>query len=197
MTIEIQLNNEKIVLGNVYRSPNPPAGVTNTTALENFTTELENYFNSLTNTRKHSLVFLDANINLLKQNNITYDYLSSALTSGFVQIISKATRIQGKNFSLIDHIFSNDKGIPPTTTGVITTDISDHFTTFAQLPNKTANHHKTPSISKRNITPDSLNNFKTSLRALSWNNVLALDNVDDSFNTFGTYLKNYMTYTSL
>jgi hypothetical protein len=134
---------------------------------------------------------------LLKQNNITYNYLSSALTSGFVQIISKATRIQGKNFSLIDHIFTNDKGTAPTTTGVITTDISDHFITFAQLPNKIATQHKTPSISKRNITPENLNNFKTSLRAISWNNVLALDNVDDSFTCFGTYLKSYMNCISL
>jgi hypothetical protein len=29
LTIEIQLNNEKIILGNVYRSPNPPTGLTN------------------------------------------------------------------------------------------------------------------------------------------------------------------------
>jgi hypothetical protein len=77
----------------------------------------------------------------------------------------------------------------PPITGVITTDISDHFTTFAQLPNKTATQHKTPSISKRNITPENLNNFKTSLRAISWNNVLALDNVDDSFNTFWDLFK--------
>jgi hypothetical protein len=65
LTIEIQLNNEKIILGNVYRSPNPPAGVTNTTALENFTTELENYFNSLTNTRKLPLFFLTLTLTCL------------------------------------------------------------------------------------------------------------------------------------
>ena len=53
--------------------------------------------------------------------------------NGFLQLVSKATRIQGTHFSLIDHICIKNE--PATLrTGTIISDFSDHFINFILFP---------------------------------------------------------------
>jgi hypothetical protein len=54
------------------------------------------------------------------------------MNNGFTQCITKATRINNKSFSLIDHILTNS-GQGDVVSGTVNSDISDHFVTFVLL----------------------------------------------------------------
>ena len=74
---------------------------------------------------------MDSIIDLLKYNlnNNSNNLIDLSLNNGFLNIISKATRIQNNSSSLIDQIFFN-KNPDSLTSEVIVSNISDHFLTF-------------------------------------------------------------------
>jgi hypothetical protein len=102
--------------------------------------------------------------------------------NGFLQLILKATRIQNNSFSLIDHIFVNN--ISGTIkSGVIISDISDHFITFLQSPIfSKPKIHKT--VESRSFNTNALNNFKNALGSLSWHSTLSSNTTNESFDHF-------------
>ena len=63
----------------------------------------------------------------LKNNQNVTNYLEPILSNGFLPINSKATRIQGASFSLIDHVITNINPEYLGTTGTIIADVSDHY----------------------------------------------------------------------
>jgi hypothetical protein len=133
-----------------------------------------------------SYVFLDANIDLLKLNvnNLSNDYMDVNLSNGFVQLICRATRIQGQHFSLIDHILANSNHTSYTT-GTLISDLSDHFINFIQIPTSKPKP-KTKTEFKRQLTADNIIRFKNALSNLSWDEVCTGDDVDGSFDKFWT-----------
>ena len=64
---------------------------------------------SVNNSSKQVIVLGDTNINFLQycNDNRTSDYLDMLLDSGFMSIITKATRITDHSKTLIDHIYTN------------------------------------------------------------------------------------------
>ncbi len=77
---------------------------------------------------------MDANINLLLKNSAPGSkYIEPIMTNGFIPIITKATRIYGESFSLIDHVLTNSKPDCLGTAGTIISDISDHFINFTEI----------------------------------------------------------------
>ncbi len=148
----------------------------------NFLELLDSHLNSLSSTNKEVYVFLDANVDLLKlnTNNLSSEYMDINLSNGFVQLICKATRIQGAHFSLIDHIWTNTN-LPTYKTGTIVSDISDHFIYFIELPlEKVINKPK--SDFKRKFTADNITSFKESLANLNWVEVCSDLDVNRSFD---------------
>ena len=115
-------NKTKIVV-NFYRSPSRDA--------KKFTSILDDILRKLErHSRKHIMFFGDANIDLLKHDtDISSQNLIDTLAKyGFVQTISRPTRITDHSATLIDHVYTNniDKTI---STNVLTLDISDHLAT--------------------------------------------------------------------
>ena len=55
------------------------------------------------------------------------------MSNGFLQLITKATGIQGISISLIDHIITNSLS-STNDVGTIVNDISDHFINFLFVP---------------------------------------------------------------
>ena len=99
-TIETLINKKKIILSNIYRSPNPS---------DNFISYLDTHMNNLSLKNCDSYIFLDANINLLNINHNQYValYLETVYSNGFLQ--NKASRICNNSCSLIDHILYKSK----------------------------------------------------------------------------------------
>ena len=139
LTLELSLCNKKSLITNIYRSPTPPPNVTQGTHMADFLQTLDVLLNNLSIINSDSTVFLDSNINLLNidRNQTVADYLQIVHTNSFLQTINKATRIFNNTYSLIDHILEKNRN-NDSLTGVIISDISDHFITF------TAKQIKTP-----------------------------------------------------
>ena len=91
----------------------------------------------------------DINIDLLQlsTHNKTNEYMDNTLSQGYTPIITKPTRVTSHSTPLIDHIYINKQ--TNTTSGIIITDIADHFGIFSII------HTKSKTNSKNN------NEYKT------------------------------------
>ena len=72
----------------------------------------------------------DLNLDILKSidiNNPATLMLDAFTFHGFIQIISRATRVTDSSFSLIDNIFIKDLVANIENTFVLQSDLSDHF----------------------------------------------------------------------
>jgi len=182
--VEITINRKKILLVSYYRSPNYPANYTQNNAHAEFFECLTNLFSLLNDSNSPCFIFSDSNINLLRlpHDGLADNYFNTLTMNGFLQLILKATRIQGSSFGLIDHIVTNQT-MDNVTSGVIISDISDHFFTFNILDWPT----KSPTqefITKRNFSLENLRKFKQALSSVNWNLVTNLENVDTSYDKF-------------
>ena len=98
--------------------------------------ELENYFKSSLSKRKisHKDVILarDFNINLLDfdTNKKVQNFVNLMFRFGMIPTINKPTLVTRQTASAIDHIITNSKMYTGFKSGIIKTDISDHFPMF-------------------------------------------------------------------
>ena len=113
--------NRTKIIGNVYRSParKPEA------FLEIFKNTLHNLGR---HSRKHMTLHGDFNLNLLKHssNQACQNIIDIASSYGFIQIVSRPTRITDHSATLIDHIYTNNLE-DTISCNVLTTDLSDHL----------------------------------------------------------------------
>ena len=93
-----------------------------------------------------------------------------------------ATRIQNNSSSLIDHIITNQPNYI-SSSGVIISDISDHFITYIELNSKNFNH-KQKILESRNFSKQNIVKFKANLQNADWHAVFNSEDVDESYNAF-------------
>jgi len=129
-------------------------------------------------------IFLDTNIDLMKygSNHNSNYLLELSMGFGFLQLISKVTRIQGESATLLDHIFTNDV-VNVTSSGVIIDSYSDHFITFCSLSFEKPKP-KNSDIFARSINEENTNKFKAALDNLNWSNVLENTCTNTAYNEF-------------
>ena len=118
---------KSVVIANVYRSPSRTP--------DKFNDSLEIILNKLNrHNKKHILLVGDFNIDLIKyETDINSQKLVDSTSNyGFVQIVSRPTRITDHSATLIDHIYSN-KFNSILCCDVITLDLSDHLGTSVKI----------------------------------------------------------------
>ena len=103
------------------------------------------------------------------------------IINGFVQLISKATRVQNNKKSLIDHIITNTNNTVYNA-GTIIDDISDHFMNYIQLSNTKSLKNKIKESTKRQINEANMTRLKNALNVTDWANVFTDNDVNSSFN---------------
>jgi hypothetical protein len=159
LSIEIILNKKKLILSNIYHSPNPPANITQSVHAENFISNLDAHLHNLSLCNTDTYVFLDSNINLL---NIVHNvnsqlYLETIFSNGFLQCIGKATRIVKNCYSLIDHILTNSNR-QSFESHILCSKISDHFPILHFLdffkPLKSTKKFESRNFSDNNVCPE-------------------------------------------
>ena len=96
-----------------------------------FTTKLADITAKINNENKEFYIMGDFNIDLLKfqRHDKTKYFIESMLTTGYLPVITKPTRITDHSATLLDHIYSNSKSLNYQS-GIIITDVADHFGTF-------------------------------------------------------------------
>ncbi len=153
--------------------------------VDNFIETLDSHLTNISDWNCPAYVFTDSNINLfnLQTNPICSSYIDTMIINGFVQIISKATRVQNNKKSLIDHIITNTNN-PVNNAGTIIDDLSIHFMNYRQLSNTESLKNKIKESTKRQINEANMTRLKNALNETNWANVLTDNDVNSSFNKF-------------
>ena len=183
--IEINLpNNKKIVVGNIYRPGTPIPGFTFTQQFTQFSEILSNTLAELNNNYEHVLIYGDFNLNVLElnKNKFISEYVESLFSHGFIQLITKPTRIAENSATLLDHILTNST-VRSHDMYILCSKLSDHLPIIHLL-----NFEKTkpPKISNesRNFSPDNILRFKNALSGYNWNHVTEQNCVQEALNNF-------------
>ena len=179
MCIQIDFSERKSVhFVSLYRPP----------ASDQFTNFLD-IFNNLTSALDaiECYILTDSNLDLLKleSSKLVHDYFYAAVANGFLNLITKATRISDRNFLLIDQILTNSES-KEFKSGVIIDRISDHFMTFGSV-SSTRCIKKTQTVKSRNFSVSNKVKFKSALNNLSWNSVLDKNDVNLAFSVFWSF----------
>ena len=120
--IDIQLGNDKITCGTIYRASKQDRFSNN-----QFKTQLKNALSTLTVSKNKAYIMGDLNYDLFQDSHIfTDDFVDIMYDYSFYPIINKPTRITQSSSTCIDHIWTNihDKS---SSSAIITHKIADQL----------------------------------------------------------------------
>ena len=189
----INLQKKNIIIGVIYGPPN-----SNFNLFEN---EINKILSKTDKENKICYLMGDFNIDLLKSESCDFArrFLEQLLTSSYIPLILKPTRITQHTATLIDNIFTNDtEVIDFSSNGIIFSDISDHLPVvhvrYVAAPTETI--QKNEYIFKRNFNDSNTQSFINTIKSLSWEKVIYNNNEIESYNEFfnifsATFEKNF------
>ena len=126
----------------------------------------------------------DFNFDLLKiiNHTATANFYEKVTSNLLLPLISLPTKINEKNNTLIDNIFTNQIN-PDIISGNLTVNISDHLPSFMIMP-KTNQIHlaKKHNIYSRYLKKFDRENFLLDVMAIDWNLIIVKDDANLSFN---------------
>ena len=110
---------------------------------------------------------------LLNHNDNTpcQDFFNFMLSKSFIPLTRKPTRISDTSSTLIDNIFVNSS-FSDITSGIIVSDVTDHFPIYALLSNFLfGNSNQNPNSGIRVMSESNLNKLRERLRSVDWSTV--------------------------
>ena len=182
LVIEIDQKKEKNILISVnYRPPGSNIAA--------YTAYLENFFIDITKEDKRTIFLGDFNLDCLKysENSSVESFYNTLLSHGQVPLINKATRVTETTQTGIDNIFTNCFFEENLNSGIIKTDISDHFPIFVVMSIENSKPTK-KVVTQRKITNQSIENFKLALSNVNWATTV---NVECPNNAYDTFINNF------
>ena len=171
----ISCKHKNIIAGVVYKPPNAN--------FNDFITCFHNLIQRITNENKSCLISGDFNLNLIDCDHRSQpqEFLDLIFSSACIPLINKPTRITQSSATLIDNIFTNI--LPPPKSGIIVTDISDHFPIFTSF-SFNANHSSSKHVPTHNYSMENIDHLKNDLNSCDWSDVLCTLDVNMAFNKF-------------
>lgn len=123
---EMKLNQLTLIICQIYRAPNSDPN--------QFNIELDQCLTWLSKMKKTSIITGDFNFNLfaLQSNAAAQTFFTTMCSHSFFPTISRTTRSAHPSNALLDNIFLNELS-KVALSGVIISDLSDHFPIFASL----------------------------------------------------------------
>ena len=125
--VNCKSSNKSVIIGNIYRSPSRKPC--------QFIESFEAILHKLTrHSNKHVLIVGDFNVDLIKhETDINSQNLIDATSNvGYIQVISRPTRVTDHSATLIDHIYTN-KINNVLSSDIVTLDLSDHLATSVKI----------------------------------------------------------------
>lgn len=183
--LSFKINNQKIILGGLYRHPSGE--------IDHFNDALKNTLNKIDDNTL-AIVLGDINIDLINEDDSKRNnYLNNFFEHNFIPCITLPTRITHHSATLSDHIFIKTpiKLIQnKCSSGNLITDISDHLSNFTFIDIKTPSIKDRPFVrlfTKKNI--DKFNeNISSELPLINPNELYEPNTSFDVFSTNYTYL---------
>ena len=159
----INKSGKNIIIGVIYRPPDSDRST--------FTDSLDELLLKINESNKDCILFGDLNIDVSKDTPFKREFINTLHSYGFHPSINIPTRVQFRSTNVsktvIDNIVTNMHNTK-LETGVLVTDISDHFpiVLFANLTQKNnLQHHP---IKRRILNERTLHQLTTTLKAKSW-----------------------------
>ena len=117
----------------MYCPPKAP-GLTFTQQFLQFSEVLTNLLAELSNYSEQAFIYGDFNLNVLDlaNNRFIAAYIEAVFSFGFLQLVTRPTRINEKSATLLDHILTNST-VQEQYTFRICSKLSDHFPVIHQL----------------------------------------------------------------
>ena len=181
--VEIEFNNIKMYVGVIYRTPDAD--------MQNFCDYLINILESLNPLNQSCYLMGDYNIDFFKHSthNPTSEYLDLMFSNSFIPLIDKPTRITPKSATLIDNIFANKyDNEHKYMTGILTTDISDHYPIFHISLNQNKPKEEDYQMI-RLINGSNLEKYANDIQNHDWSLVNHHDSCQSAFTYFAETLK--------
>ena len=165
---------KNILIGVIYRPPR--------SNFNDFLTSLQDLVQNPNILNKDVFLMGDFNIDLMKCNsqNNSQEFIETLMSASFLPLISKPTRVASQSATLIDNIFCNVLPLPES--GIVLSDITDHYPIFAQVPIKLTKQNN--FYRRRKITTDNLTSLQNSLKEIDWSFVYNTTDVNLSYDKF-------------
>ena len=180
LSIEITNKTKNIILSSVYRPPD--------SSLKEFKNSLKPIFDNIRRNNKDLYLVGDFNINVLDyENNVKVkNFVNFAFQNSLIPLINKPTRVTRTNATAIDHILTNAFLNKQIETGIIKTEISDHFPIFLITDPITSSEikNKRTLLYKRTINTATKENFKNILARKTWDYIKEIDNPNEAYSKF-------------
>jgi len=164
-------DNKKLVIGSIYRPGTKCPGITFSDQFAQFSDTLSNLLSDLGSKYDNVYIFGDFNLDVLKleENKFISEYIDTLFSFGFLQLVTKPTRVSANSATLIDHILTNSL-CEHFDSYILCHHISDHFPIFHTL-NLKKNKAKQLKLKTRNFSLVNVNRFKSALQNYNWTHV--------------------------
>ena len=180
--ISIEIINKRcknIIVNTCYRPPNAK--------ITPFKIHITSIFQRLSKENKKVFFIGDFNMNSLDYttNDKVRKFIDLMFSNGMLSVINRPTRISQNKFSCIDHIYTNSVINSNTISGIVKTDISDHFPIFIieQGVNITTYPDKIEKQA-RLINDKNLTKFKNTLNERDWAMLLNMHDPNTAYDIF-------------
>ena len=112
----------------------------------------------------------------MEQHKHTSELLNNFLTAGMIPIITQATRVTATSSTLIANIYVNLKNnMDQILTGVLSSDISDHFPVFMFYGKQPTPKNIPVFIKTKLLDEKKMYQINRSLHSVNWSYLLPLD----------------------
>ena len=175
----VNQNAANSIVGVIYRHPCMDANSFNSEYLKPLNEKLGK-------DNKKKYITGDFNFDLLKTANHspTYDFLETFMTNLILPSITIPTRLNPKNNSLIDNIFTNNIH-PDLKSGNLIVGISDHLPSFMIVPKSSQNYlPKKHNIYKRDTKNFDRENFILEYLDIDWETEIGTEDVNKATEIF-------------
>ena len=179
--IELKFNNQKYLIGGIYRAPEKD--------IDHFNEAVNKLIEPLRSS--HQLILLgDSNVDLLKDDNVKSSFENTLQSNYLVPTILSPTRVVMKkcngqdriSSTLIDNIFINHNTNHQS--GIIETAFSDHYSVFIIIPEISTSQQGSSTIQYRLINHNNINKFNHLLLHNGIKDVLNITDAETAYNQF-------------
>ena len=178
--VEVDLQSgSNLIVGVIYRPNTAPKA-----DIDKFMSILLEKMDQVNTEKKIGLIMGDMNVDLLKFHihSKTSDYLDNIFSRGYLPVILKPTRVCASTATLIDHIYTHSLS-SSCSSGIIITDLADHFGTYLSISNNIKTRQKVTRKS-RIFSENNISKFKDILTGINLLDISEIRCVNEAYNSF-------------
>lgn len=136
----------------------------------------------------NQIIIGDINIDILEANMMSETYLNNLYSLGYTAAINKPTRVTSSTSTCIDHIFVKNANKKMLFSGIIPTNITDHFTTLIICKS----NDTSSTVTKNHFIEREFDEkrFHEIIKSTNWGNIYNEQDPEKAYLLFIEYIQN-------